>query len=153
MKKSTKITLISLATLAILAGIGGSLMVKDDFNSRFEAFVKAKREQQAKEAEKKKQEEKMTTKEKQVAYLKEHEQEMTAYIKSKNSKITTVKYDWDSVKLVDAGNGTPQGGGKVLLIFGYANGSDLTNFSLNFDVDKENMPILDSMGSDDYYDI
>ncbi|EHJ52964.1 hypothetical protein [Streptococcus macacae] len=103
MKKSTKITLISLTTLAILAGIGGSLMVANDFNSRFEAFVKAKRDQEAKEAEKKKQEDKMTTKEKQLAYVKEHQQEIVKLIKSQSSKVESVQIDWDETKWSDGG--------------------------------------------------
>ncbi|MBS5221819.1 MAG: hypothetical protein KHY48_06610 [Streptococcus parasanguinis] len=36
-------------------------------------------------------------KQKQLAYLKEHEQEMTAYVKAHNANIHQVSYDWDSV--------------------------------------------------------
>lgn len=35
-----------------------------------------------------------TEKEKQIAFLKEHEEEMTEYVKSQNSKIYSVQYDW-----------------------------------------------------------
>jgi hypothetical protein len=62
---------------------------------------------------------KRTEHERQVAFLKEHEAEMTEYIKSQNSKIETVEYDWDSVEVGTIGNGTPQGAGKVLIIEGY----------------------------------
>lgn len=41
-----------------------------------------------------------TTREQQIIYLKEHKQEMTDYIKSQNSKVTSVEWDWDSVKVV-----------------------------------------------------
>ena len=53
---------------------------------------------------------------------------MTAYVKAHNANITQVSYDWDSIKTVVGGNGTPQGGDEILLVYGYANGSDLTNF-------------------------
>ena len=43
-------------------------------------------------------------KQKQLAYLKEHEQEMTAYVKAHNANITQVSYDWDSIKTVVGGN-------------------------------------------------
>ena len=90
-------------------------------------------------------------KQKQLAYLKEHEQEMTAYVKAHNANITQVSYDWDSIKTVVGGNGTPQGGDEILLVYGYANGSDLTNFSLNFTLDENKMPKIDSIGSDSLY--
>lgn len=96
-------------------------------------------------------EDKKTIKQKQLAYLKEHEQEMTAYVKTHNANITQVSYDWDSIKTVVGGNGTPQGGDEILLVYGYANGSDLTNFSLNFTLDENKMPKIDSISSDNLY--
>ena len=96
-------------------------------------------------------EDKEAIKQKQLAYLKEHEQEMTAYVKEHNANIHQVSYDWDSVRTVVGGNGTPQGGDEILLVYGYANGSDLTNFSLNFTLDKNKMPKIDSIGSDNLY--
>ena len=96
-------------------------------------------------------EDKKAIKQKQLAYLKEHEQEMTAYMKAHNANIHQVSYDWDSIKTVVGGNGTPQGGDEILLVYGYANGSDLTNFSLNFTLDEKKMPKIDSIGSDSLY--
>lgn len=96
-------------------------------------------------------EDKKAIKQKQLAYLKEHEQEMTAYVKAHNANIHQVSYDWDSIKTVVGGNGTPQGGDEILLVYGYANGSDLTNFSLNFTLDENKMPKIDSIGSDSLY--
>ncbi|RLU30849.1 hypothetical protein [Streptococcus iniae] len=88
------------------------------------------------------------TKKQQLAYLKEHEKELTEYVKTQNPDITDIKYDWNSIRTVEASNGTPQGGGKLLLILGYANSSELTNFSLNFTLDDNQMPNIDSVGSD-----
>ena len=96
-------------------------------------------------------EDKKAIKQKQLAYLKEHEQEMTAYVKAHNANIHQVSYDWDSIKTVVGGNGTPQGGDEILLVYGYANGSDLTNFRLNFTLDKNKIPKIDSIGSDSLY--
>lgn len=96
-------------------------------------------------------EDKKAIKQKQLVYLKEHEQEMTAYVKAHNANIHQVSYDWDSIKTVVGGNGTPQGGDEILLVYGYANGSDLTNFSLNFTLDENKMPKIDSIGSDNLY--
>ena len=35
---------------------------------------------------------------KQLAYLKEHEEEMANFIKSRNPKVESVQFDWDSMK-------------------------------------------------------
>ena len=96
-------------------------------------------------------EDKKAIKQKQLAYLKEHEQEMTAYVKAHNANIHQVSYDWDSIKTVVGGNGTPQGGDEILLVYGYANESKLTNFRLNFTLDKNKIPKIDSIGSDSLY--
>ena len=85
--------------------------------------------------------------------MKEHEQEMTTYEKEHNAIIHQVSYDWDSIKTVVGGNGTPQGGDEILLVYGYANESILTNFSLNFTIDKNKIPKIDSIGSDSLYRI
>ena len=63
-------------------------------------------------------EDKEDIKQKQLAYLKEHEQEMTSYVKAQNSKVESVQINWDETQWGVAGNGTPQGGDEMILIFG-----------------------------------
>ena len=57
-------------------------------------------------------------KQKQLAYLKEHEQEIVDFVKSKSSKVESVQIYWDETQWIDGGNGTPQGGDEMILIFG-----------------------------------
>ena len=58
-------------------------------------------------------------KQKQLAYLKEHEQEIVDFVKAQNSKVESVQIYWDETQWGVAGNGTPQGGGdEMILIFG-----------------------------------
>lgn len=87
-----------------------------------------------------------TEREKQVAFLKAYEEEMTEYVKSQNAKIQSVKYEWDSVKVDDIGNGTPMGAGKLLTINGGFNDIEESNFILSFGVDDKKMPELDTIG-------
>ncbi|WP_242543206.1 hypothetical protein [Candidatus Enterococcus mangumiae] len=87
-----------------------------------------------------------TEREKQVAFLRAHEEEMTKYVKSQNAKIQSVKYEWDSVKVDDIGNGTPMGAGKLLTINGGFNDIEESNFILSFGVDDKKMPELDTIG-------
>ena len=138
MIKQTAFKLIT--TLALLASIGGCTINSKEQTKQV-PIATSSTSREDKEAINKK----------QIAYLKDHEQEMTAYVKAHNANITQVSYDWDSIKTVVGGNGTPQGGDEILLVYGYANGSDLTNFSLNFTLDENKMPKIDSIGSDNLY--
>ena len=137
MKKQTRFKLIT--TIAILVVMGGCVKPKDQMKQAQTVTSSSTKEDTE------------VIKQKQLAYLKEHEQEMTAYVKAHNANITQVTYDWDSIKTVVGGNGTPQGGDEILLVYGYANGSNLTNFSLNFTLDENKMPKIDSIGSDNLY--
>ena len=140
MKKHTKIILLTVTSIVALFSIEGCT-IKSKEQTKQASIATSSTSREDKEA----------IKQKQLAYLKEHEQEMTAYVKAQNANIHQVSYDWDSIKTVVGGNGTPQGGDEILLVYGYANGSDLTNFSLNFTLDENKMPKIDSIGSDSLY--
>ena len=60
-------------------------------------------------------------KQKQLAYLKEHDQEIVDFVKSKSPKVESVQIYWDETQWIDGGNGTPQGGDEVIEIFGTVN--------------------------------
>ena len=140
MKKHTKIILLTVTSIVALFSIEGCT-IKSKEQTKQASIATSSTTKEDKEA----------TKQNQITYLKEHEQEMTAYVKAHNANIHQVSYDWDSVRTVVGGNGTPQGGDEILLVYGYANGSDLTNFSLNFTLDENKMPKIDSIGSDSLY--
>jgi hypothetical protein len=78
------------------------------------------------------------TKEQQIAYLKEHEQEMTDAIKKNHQKIENIQWDWDSVEVGTIGNGTPQGGGTTLTIDGGFNHIEDSSFTLGFELESSN---------------
>ena len=69
---------------------------------------------------------------KQLAYLKEHEEEMANFGKSWNSKVESVQFDWDSMEVGQVGNGTPQGGGYMMTVNGRINNNKDTKFTLGF---------------------
>ncbi|EFX39029.1 hypothetical protein HMPREF8577_0776 [Streptococcus parasanguinis ATCC 903] len=60
-------------------------------------------------------------KQKQLAYLKDHEQEIVDFVKSKSSKVESIQIYWDETQWIEGGNGTPQGGDEVIEIFGIVN--------------------------------
>ena len=81
---------------------------------------------------------------KQLAYLKEHEEEIKDFVKSQNAKIESVQIDWDETMWEKVGNGTPQGGGEVVSIFGEFNNIEESDWSVMFEIEKEKV-IFDSM--------
>lgn len=129
MKK--RVVLVLIAIFLVLAGIGGTKKV-----------VEMRQEAQ---------------KERQVAFLKAHEKEMTEYIKDKNpkSKISYVRYDWQSFKVSDSGaftkklysihvdlyssNNEKVNGGKVIIFpNNIANPTKINELATNnFDMDLE----------------
>ena len=108
MIKQTAFKLIT--TLALLASIGGCT-IKSKEQTKQAAIATPSTSKEDKEA----------TKQKQIAYLKEHEKEIVDFVKSKSSKVESVQIYWDETQWIDDGNGTPQGGDEVIEIFGTVN--------------------------------
>lgn len=107
--KSRKIMMI-VASIVVLLSIGGcSVKHKDD--TKQGKTIAALSTKDLKEDEE-------TIKKKQLDYLKEHEQEIVDFVKAQNSKVESVQIYWDETEWGVAGNGTPQGGDEMILIFG-----------------------------------
>ena len=85
-------------------------------------------------------------KEKQLAYLKKHEEDMAEFVKSRNPKVKSVQFDWDSMKVEDIGNGTPQGGGYMLTLRGKVNNNDKTKFMIGLSLDNDANSIPKELG-------
>ena len=82
---------------------------------------------------------------KQLAYLKEHEEEIKDFVKSQNPKIESVQINWHETKWEKVGNGTPQGGGEVVSIFGEFNNLKESDWNVIREI-KEGKVDLESMG-------
>ena len=92
-------------------------------------------------------EDKKTIKQKQLAYLKEHEKEIVDFVKAQSPKIKSVQIDWNSMQIEESGNGTPQGGGYNLSISGKINQLENTKFSVDFYLEDQNsIPTIKKMG-------
>ena len=86
-------------------------------------------------------------KKEQIAYLKEHEQEIVDFVKAQNPKVESVQIDWNSMQIEESGNGTPQGGGYNLSISGKINQLEKTKFSVDFYLEDQNsIPTIKKMG-------
>ena len=72
---------------------------------------------------------------KQMAYLKEHEEEIKEFVKSLNPKVESVQIDWDETKWEKVGNGTPQGGGNVVIVGGGFNSIEGSTWQVIFEIE------------------
>ena len=109
MKRGLELFLIILLPILGLVFLGGKIM---NLTKRPEQKVTAS---SSKKVVQKSEEE---IKKEQIAFLKEHEQEIVDFVKAQNPKVESVQIDWDQTQWGVAGNGTPQGGDEMILIFG-----------------------------------
>lgn len=71
-----------------------------------------------------------STEEKQLAYLKKHEEEIKEFVKSLNPKVESVQINWNETKWEEIGNGTPQGGGDIVQVYGGFNNIAKSSWSV-----------------------
>ena len=134
MIKQTAFKLIT--TLALLASIGGCT-IKSKEQTKPAPIATPSTTKEDKEA----------TKQKQIAYLKEHEKEIVDFVKAQRPKVEFVQIDWNSMQIEESGNGTPQGGGYNLSISGKINQLENTKFSVDFYLEDQNsIPTIKKMG-------
>ena len=84
-------------------------------------------------------------KEKQLAYLKKHKKDMKEYIKSLNPKIETVQIDWEQTQWDQIGNGTPQGGGDIVQVYGGFNNIEKSSWSVVIEIENGKV-LIDTIG-------
>ncbi len=131
MKKKSKIATLLILALTVTLVIGGIVIIvqnKNLFTHRTEEEIKKEQD----------------PREKQLAYLKEHEEEIKEFVKSQNPKIDSVQIDWDQTQWDQIGNGTPQGGGDIIDIYGTFNNIEDSGWHVMVNVEDEKID-LDSM--------
>ena len=83
--------------------------------------------------------------EQQLAYLKKHEEEIKEFVKSQNSKIESVQIDWEQTQWDQIGNGTPQGGGDIIDVYGTFNNIEESGWNVTIPI-KDGKADLHYMG-------
>ena len=82
---------------------------------------------------------------KQLAYLKEHEEDMADFAKSLSPKVESVQFDWNSMKVGQVGNGTPQGGGYMMTVDGRINNNKDTEFTLGIPLKRNSNEVPEEL--------
>lgn len=131
MKKS-KIATLSIVALISALVVGGTILtVQNKSLFTHETNQEKKKEQNPRE--------------KQLDYLKNHEEELAEFAKALNPKVESVQFDWDSMKVEDIGNGTPQGGGYILTLDGGINNNKDTEFTLGIPLNHNSNEVPDKL--------
>ena len=92
-------------------------------------------------------EDKRAIKQKQLAYLREHEQEIVDFVKAQNSKVESVQIDWDQTQWSDGGLTTPE---YYMNVYGSINNIEESSWGVDIPINEDNTLNLDEMylGSD-----
>ena len=132
MVKKRKIATLSIVALTTTLVIGGTIMTVQNKN----LFTDGTKQEKKKEQD---------PHETQLAYLKKHKKDIEDYIKSLNPKIETVQIDWDQTQWDQIGNGTPQGGGDIIQLYGGFNNIEKSSWSVVIDIENEKV-LIDTIG-------
>ena len=127
MKKS-KIATLSIVALISALGVGGTIMTVQNKSLFTDGIFDFR-----------------SSKEKQLAYLKEHEEEIKEFVKSQNSKIESVQIDWEQTQWDQIGNGTPQGGGDIVQVYGGFNNIEKSSWSVVIEIENGKV-LIDTIG-------
>ena len=138
MKRQMELFLIILLPILGLVFLGGKIM---NLTKRPEHKITAS---SSKKVVQKSEEE---LKKEQVAYLKEHEQEIVDYVKAQNPKVESVQIDWDETQMSDGGLTTPE---YYMNVYGGINHIEESSWGVDIPINEDNTLNLDEMyiGSD-----
>ena len=125
MKRQMELFLIILLPILGLVFLGGKIM---HITKRPEQKITAS---SSKKVVQKSEEE---IKKEQVAYLKEHEQEIVDFVKAQNPKVESVQIDWDETQMSDGGLTTPE---YYMNIFGRINHIENSGWGVDIPINDE----------------
>ena len=138
MKKRTKIILATVASIVALASIGGCAMAQKENNKQDKKVASSKKAIK---------DDKEAIKQKQLAYLKQHEQEIIDYVKAQNPKVESVQIDWEQTQWSDGGLTNPE---YYINVFGRINNIEESGWGVDIPINDNNTLNIDEMyiGSD-----
>ena len=97
MKSKMKCTLKLIALMLIFKSIGGCTVKQKAHTKQAQTATSSSTK-----------EDREVIKQKQLAYLKEHGQEIVDFVKAQNPKVESVQIDWDETQMSDGGLTTPE---------------------------------------------
>ena len=138
MTKRTKIILATVASIVALASIGGCTMTQKENNKQDKKVASSKKSTK---------DDKEAIKQKQLAYLKNHEQEIIDLVKAQSPKVESVQIDWEETQWSDGGLTNPE---YYINVFGRINNIEESGWGVDIPINDDNTLNIDGMyiGSD-----
>ena len=123
MKKHTKIILLTVTSIIALFSIEGCTIKSKGQTKQAQTVTSTTTK-----------EDKETIKQKQLAFLKEHEQEIVDFVKAQNPKVESVQIDWDQTQWSDGGLTTPE---YYINVFGGINHIDDSGWGIDIPINDD----------------
>lgn len=138
MKKRTKSIIATIASIVALVSLGGCAMTQKESNKQDKKVASSKKAIK---------DDKEAIKQKQLAYLKNHEQEIIDFVKSQSPKIESVQIDWEETQWSDGGLTNPE---YYINVFGRINNIEESGWGVDIPINDNNTLNIDEMyiGSD-----
>ena len=138
MKKRTKIIIAVITSIVALVSIGGCAMTQKESNKQDKKVASSKKAIK---------DDKEAIKQKQLAYLKNHEQEIIDLVKAQSPKVESVQIDWEETQWSDGGLTNPE---YYINVFGRINNIEESGWGVDIPINDDNTLNIDGMyiGSD-----
>ena len=125
MKRRVELFLIILLPILGLVFLGGKIMTLTKRPEQKITSTSSKKVVQKSKEEIKKE---------QIAYLKEHEQEIVDFVKAQSPKVESVQIDWDETQMSDGGLTTPE---YNMNVFGRINHIDDSGWGIDIPINND----------------
>jgi len=141
MGKRTKIIITTITSIVALVSIGGCAMTQKESNKQDKEVTSSKKAIKDDEE---------IIKQNQLAYLKEHEQEIIDFVKSQSPKIESVQIDWEETQWSDGGLTNPE---YYINVFGRINNIEESGWGVDIPINNDESVNLEEMIIGNYISI
>ena len=125
MKKRTEIIIATVFSIVAIVMIGGCTLTQKESNKENQKVAYSKKAIK---------DDKEAIKQKQLAYLKEHEQEIIDLVKAQSPKVESVQIDWEETQWSDGGLTNPE---YYINVFGRINNIEESGWGVDIPINDD----------------
>lgn len=141
MKKRTKSIIATIASIVALVSLGGCAMTQKESNKQDKKVASSKKAIK---------DDKEAIKQKQLVYLKNHEQEIIDLVKAQSPKVESVQIDWEETQWSDGGLTNPE---YYINVFGRINNIEESGWGVDIPINNDESVNLEEMIIGNYISI
>ena len=141
MKKRTEIIIATIASIVALVSLGGCAVTQKENNNQDKKVTSSKKHIT---------DDKEAIKQKQLAYLKKHEQEIIDLVKAQSPKVESVQIDWEETQWSDGGLTNPE---YYINVFGRINNIEESGWGVDIPINDDESVNLEEMIIGNYISI